>query len=265
MNWLENRNQLVSDLRKMQLELRPPRRKKHDIDSIRNLMSEFKLLLEEYVENVPLVPVSRCPICGDVLEIAIDLGGLDSPWWWDVCPRDFAPPVACEHFRVFLGALDLHGRQPVEVDTWSVAPGPGAPYVIDRMLSMGGMQAVITALQVGAGDTGYLIAYYSADPIPPNDLHQEWRRQTWVVYNADGDPVAQDLVNDPWDFEIAPWLDSDKLLWIELDDNSLSLKKGRPCPFESLAGTQLDQIINAGTLKLGAAPDGSEPEYYAPY
>lgn len=265
MSWLENRSKLVSDLRGTQLELRPPRRKKHDIDSIRKLRSDFKLLLEEYVENVPLLPVSRCPICDDTLEIAIDLGGLDSPWWWDVCPRDFSPPGACEHFRVFLGALDLHGRQPVEVDTWSVLPGPGAPYIIDRMLSMEGMQAVITELKVGTGDTGYLIAYYSAEPIPTNDLHQEWRRQTWTVYDDNDEPIAKDLVNDPWDFDLAPWLDSGKLLWIDPGDDSLTLKEGKPCPYEALPGTHEDQEIDDGTLELGAAPDGSEPEYYAPY
>lgn len=265
MDWAQIRHQLVSKLKETQLELRPPRRRNHDIESLRRLRGEFNLLLEEYVENVPQVPVSRCPICGEVLALTIDLAGLDSPWWWDACPEPFAPHRACEHFRVFLGALDLHGREPTEVDVWSVLPGPGAPFVIDRLLSMEGMQAVVSSLTIGSGDTGYLIAYFSAEPIPQTDLHQEWRRQTWVLYNEDGDSVAQDVVNDPWDFELAPWLESGKLSWIDAGDDSLTVHHGRPSPYDGHDGVRQKQMIGSGRVELAAAPDGTEPEYYAPF
>lgn len=265
MNWLEDRNRLVQRLKDTQLELRPPRRRNHPIDEIRRLRSEFNLLLGEYVENVPHVAVSRCPICGQVLELAIDLGGLDSPWWWDACPEPFAPPRACEHFQVFLGAVDFHGRAPTEVNVWGVLPGPGAPFVIERLLSMDGMKAVISALRIGASDTGYLVAYFSEEPVEQSALHQEWRRQTWTLFNEDGDPVAQNVVNDPWDFDLVPWLESGRLLWITPDDADLALKSGRPCPFEGLEGVHSKQIVGSGEIRLGAAPDGTEPEYYAPF
>lgn len=262
MNWLEDRNRLVAQLKQVQLELRPPRRQAHQIDEIRRFRGEFDLLLDEYVENVPRVPVSRCPICGKALELVIDLGGLDSPWWWDTCPRTFPRPNACEHFQVFLGAVDFHGRAPEEVNVWGVLPGPGAPFVIARLLSMQGMQAVVSALRIGGSDTGYLIAYFSSEPVAQTDLHQEWRKQTWTLYSPDGDPVAEDVVNDPWDFQLAPWFDAGKLHWIAPDDPDLKLRAERPCPYEEHPGVRQKQIIGSGRLTLGAAPDGTEPEYY---
>ena len=265
MEWNDKRNQLLAPLRETQLELRPPRRQQHDLNSRRELRNKFDMLLAEYVENVPYVAVSRCPVCGQSLELVIDVAGLDSPWWWDQCPQEFASPKACDHYQVFLGAVDFHGREPAEVDTWGVLPGPGAPYVIERMLAMDGMQAVVSAIKIGANLTGYLIVYFSSEPVSPNDLHQEWRRQTWVVYDDDGNGIARDLVNDPWDFELGPWLESGKLLWTQPGDESLALQKGRPSPYEDLPGTRKKQIIGSGKLKLGAPPDGTEPEYYAPY
>ena len=204
MNWSENRNRLVSELRKAQLSLRPPRRLELTIEQIRANRQKFDLMLEEYVENVPRLPVSRCPICGESLELAIDLEGLDSPWWWDTCPFSFTAPKACAHFQLFLGGVDLHGRQPTEVDTWGVIAGPGVPYVVERLLAMEGMQATVSELKIGAGDTGYLVAYFSETPVPQDQLHQEWRRQTWYIRNEDGAIVGEDTVNDPWDFELTP-------------------------------------------------------------
>lgn len=265
MNWRNKRNRIVERLRETQLELRPPRLQQYEIEQARALRDQFNLLLAEYVENVPFVPVARCPLCQHELELVIDTVGLDSPWWWDQCPLEFPRPRACEHFQVFLGALELHGREPTEVDVWSVLPGPAVPFVIDRMLSMEGMCAVISTLRIGLGDTAYVIPYFSSMSVSRNDLHQEWRRQTWVVYDKDGNAVARDLVNDPWDFDLGPWLDEGKLQWIEPDDESFTLRLGRPCPYENLRGTRRRQIIESGQLDLGAPPDGTEPEYYAPY
>lgn len=262
MNWLESRGRLVQRLKEIQLELRPPKRQNHEMSELKNLRGEFISLLQEYAENVPHIPVSRCPICRETLELAIDLGSIDAPWWWDMCPEPFAEPRACEHFQVFLGAVDFHGLEPGEADVWGVLPGPGMPYVVDRLLSMEGMQAVVNTLRIGPSYSGYLIAYFSAEPVDQAALHQEWRRQTWTLFNEDGEPVAQNIVNDPWDFSLAPWLDNGKLLWIVPEDSSLTLREGRPCPYENIEGVQQKQIIGSGKLTIGAAPDGTRPEYY---
>ena len=261
MEWNDNRNRLLVQLKETQQELRPPRRQNHDLNVLREFRAKFDMLLAEYVENVPYLAVSRCPICGQSLEIVIDTAGLDSPWWWDQCPQEFGKPRGCDHFQVFLGAVDLHGRKPAEVDTWGVLPGPGAPYVIPRLLAMDGMQAVISTINIGTGDTAYFIGYFSSEPVSQNDLHQEWRRQTWVIYDEDGNGIARDLVNDPWNFDLAPWLEKEKLLWIEPGDESLGLRNGRPSPYENLPGTRKKQIIGSGKLRLGAPPDGKSNIY----
>lgn len=262
----DRRRQLIARLREAQLELRPPRRWQHSIDQLRELRSHFNALLAQYAASVPRVGLSRCPVCERVLKLAIDLSGIDAPWWWDACPVEFPEPEACDHFRVFLGALDLAGRQPVEADVWAVLPGPGAPFVVERLLEMEGMFAVVSELRVGeARDVAYVIAYFSSEPVVESDLHQEWRKQTWLLHNARGAPVAHELVNDPWCFELGPWLEREKLLWIAPGDDELSLNRGRPSPFERATGTRRKQIIGSGRLKLGAPPDGSEPEYYLPH
>ena len=265
MNWSEKRARLLDRLKETEMNLRPPRRAQFSIPEKRKLLRKLDRLTAEYAENVPHVPVSRCPICGEPLELAIDTVGLDGPWWWVDCPEDFAPPRGCEHFQVFLGALDLHGREPHEVDVWGVMPGPGAPFVIARMLSMDGMKAAVGTVPIGANDTGYLVTYFSSEPVAPTDLHQEWRRKTWVLYDAAGQAVGRELKNDPWDFELGPWLEQGKLLWIEAGDGSMKLREGRPCPYENLPGTRQNQILAEGKVTLTASPEGSDPEYYAPY
>ena len=265
MKWSEERSRIVTPLKEVQLELRPPRRANHDVAEVRELRSKFNMLLAEFVENVPLMAVSRCPICDETFELAIDTAGLDSPWWWDQCPLEFAKPRACKHFQVFLGALDLHGREPQETGIWSVLPGPGAPFVIERLLLMEGMQAVVSTVPVGATDTGYLITYFSSEPVDQTDLHQEWRRQTWFLRDDAGEVVTKDMRNDPWDFELSPWFDKEKLLWIEAGDSSLTLRIGCPSPYEALPGTRMKQILGSEGLKLAAPPDGSVPHIYGPF
>ena len=145
----EERKILLSRLAEIDAELRPPRSRQLTSPERRKLREEEARLLEEYAENLPVRAVSRCPICRHVLELPIDDEGLDGPWWWSVCPVELPPPRGCEHFQVFLGALDLHGRIPSEV-VQGVLPGPGAPFVIERLLSMEGMQAVVSTVAVGA-------------------------------------------------------------------------------------------------------------------
>ncbi len=265
MKWSQQRSHIVTPLKEVQLELRPPLRSKHDITEIRELRSKFEMLLAEYVENVPMLALSRCPICSEEFELTIDTAGLDSPWWWDSCPQLFVQPRACIHFQVFLGAIDFHGREPNEANIWAVLPGPGAPFVIERLLMMEGMQAVVNAVPIGANDTAYLIVYFSSEPVNQIDLHQEWRRQTWVLRDESGEAITEDMKNDLWDFELGPWLDSGKLVWIEAGDASLSLRKGRPSPYENLPGTRMKQILGSYGLKLGAPPDGSRPQLFGSF
>lgn len=266
MTWTSDRQALLEKLRSIEHELRPPKRLSHDIESIRTLMSNLDLLFAEFAERVPRVPIGRCPICDHVLEFPIDLEGLDSPWWWDLFPQPFTAPKACEHFQLLLGAVDLQGRQPVEVDTWSAIVGPGAPYVIRRLLEMEGVKAVVSRFTLGTGDFAYPITYFSEEPIPQTDLHQEWRKESWIIKNEDGAPVGHEIANDAWEFDLGEWFDEEKLYWIEPGDADMVLRTGRPNPYESASGTHQKQIVASGRVKLKGTPDGSsDDEYYAPY
>jgi hypothetical protein len=261
-NWSDNRKQILAELRQTYSSMGPPLVNELEIPELQQVYRRFDLLLDEFAENVPPQALSRCPHCGAVFELPFDHAGLDSPWWWDACPLEYPPPRACEHFVVFLGAVDLHDRVPSEVDLWSVIPGPGVPFVIERLLSMEGMIAVVSSMRVGASDTGYLIAYFSTEPLDQIDLHQEWRRETWTLYDDDGESIAENTVNDPWDFELGPWLESEKLHWIAPDDSELSLKQGRPSPYENLGGVRMMQLIASGELELDEPPSGTEPDYF---
>jgi hypothetical protein len=266
MSWPEARAKLLPKLRDTQLEIvgEGPKGADLSIPDLRRLDRRRRRLLMEYAESVPFVPLSRCPICETVLEIRIDTVGIDAPWWWCDCPVDWGIPQACEHFRVFLGAIDFRGREPSEVNVWSVLAGPGAPFVIERMLEMEGMQAVISRVPLGSGDTGYLIAYFSAAPVEPADLHQEWRREKWIMPSPDG-TALENMVNDPWQFELLPWLERGKLLWIAPDDPDLRLSEGTACPYRDLEGTRRSQLVEGGGIMLLAPPEGGGSGLYLPH
>jgi hypothetical protein len=266
MGWVEDRRRLLPELRETELELRGegPSGEIHSIAEDRKLARKLRRLLMEYAEGLPVVPASRCPHCEAVLEIRMDPAGIDGPWWWSRCPVDWGVPDACEHFQVFLGALDFHGRAPLEADVWTVLPGPGAPFVIERLLGIEGMQAVISALQLGSGDTAYVIAYFSAEPVPPAELHAEWRRESfYVLDDVEGD--IEVVTNDVWQFDLDPWLERGKLLWIEPGDGDFELHEGTACPYRNLEGTRRKQVVVAGRVDLDAPPAGGEGGLYMPH
>ncbi len=225
------------------------------------LKEERQELLRAYVECLQHVPVSRCPHCGSLLQVAIDLGGLDGPWWWKLRSFDLPPHQACEHYLVFLGAMDLHGRTPKEADD-EVLLGPSIPYVVARLLEMETMVAVISSLEDAKGDTIYLISYFTERDVPQGQRHQEWRHQTYPLYDDNGNYVASSAKFDPWDFRLEPWLEKGKLLWIAPKDGEMKLRRGLPCPYVGLQGVKKNQAAAGGELRLLAPPRGEE---YAAY
>ncbi len=264
MDWPSIRARLVPMLHDLALRRRGPAASKLSKEDRRDLHDRFERVLREYAENLPYRPVSRCPVCDGVLEIAIDDLGLDGPWWWDACPLEFPRPRGCEHFLVFLGALDLHGRRPSEVTVWSVLPGPGAPFVIPRLLGIEGVRAVVSTVPIASRDTGYLVAYFGAEPVPEPDLHQEWRKQSWLIHDAEGNAVATEVVNDPWDFDLPPRIRDGEVLWIAPRDGALALHAELPSPYDAPTGARKKQMLMRGEVKLAEPPRGEPSGYYDP-
>lgn len=259
----EQRNEIVSRISRLSRGLSGRNRAGYTDEQLDTMEVEEEMLLEEYAENLPYHKVSRCPVCGEIFELPIDLGGLDGPWWWESCPVDLPEPVGCEHYQVFLGALNLRGRTPVEV-TDGVSPGPGAPYVIDRLIETEGAQAVLSSVTLATGDTGYLIVYFAEEPIDDMDLHQEWRHEFYSILDEDGEPELAESKLDPWDFDLEPWIIEGALHWIEAGDEALVLNNSLPCPYSNIDATRMSQVISAGEVELQAPPSGGESSIYEP-
>jgi hypothetical protein len=262
MAWTETtRQNLLSKAKEIGQKLTGPAIETLSLDEMEELDNEEVRLLEEYAENIPFTSLSRCPFCNSELMVAIDLIGMDGPWWWATCPVSLPEHDACEHFQFFQGALDLHDRYPREVYE-GVMVGPAVPFMIKRISDMNGVKAVVSQFDLVKGDTAYLIAYFAEQAIDQSELHQEWRKEWYALVNADGEIVGTESKFDPWDFDLAPYIESDKLLWIDPGDASLKLHNGLPSPYVGLKGTQQRQIIQEGEVQLWAAPEGQESSLF---
>ncbi len=220
----------------------------------------YLAVLGEYSDRLPRVRMSTCPFTGAPLVRAWDPFGTDGPWWHTVrpfTPEEPAPPPA---FRVLLGALDLRGRQPAEA-THSVLAGPGAPYVVPRLLEIPDMVAVMSRMETAQGDIAYPVGYFSREEIHPVELHQFWTRQDFWYKTPEGNP-AWSMANDVWDFDLEPWIANGQLRWIKPGDPShrvVGKADGERCPFAGLEGVRLMQVLDKGVVSLEEAPDGEPP------
>lgn len=258
MSWTESeRMRILSRSRQVAESLTGQKMMSLTQEEFETLEAEEISLLQEYAENIPYSFLSRCPFCESEFGLAIDLVGLDGPWWWATCPVQLPPHSACEHFQFFQGALNLHDRVPQEVFE-GVMIGPAAPFVIQRLLEMESVQAVVSQFTMKTGDTAHLIVYFSDNPINPAELHQDWRKEWYAVLDDDGEIMGTESKFDPWDFDLAPWLELKKLLWIKPGDQSLKLRTALSAPFVDLEGTHAKQIIQEGVVELWAAPEGQE-------
>lgn len=215
-------------------------------------------LLGEYADRLERVRLSICPITGKPLKRAFDAFGLDGPFWFVRCPCRFDEPEPPETFRVLLGAVDLRGRDPVEVDE-EVQPGPPVPFVVPELLGLPGMRAVVSRVELATGDIGYPIAYFSEKPTRHEDLHQFWGRLDYW-FKKDGSDAQWLASNAEWDFELGPYLDDGRLGFILPDDPDRVWHRSDPgcppCPYENLPGERAPQAIVGGELETLDLPNG---------
>lgn len=215
------------------------------------------LALKEYGDRLPRVAVGRCPHTGGILKRSFDPFGLDGHWWHSIEIFTIIEPVPPPTFKVWLGALRLHGRIPVEAQR-GVEPGPEVPFVIPRLLSLPDMRAVIASRRLDTGDRAYIITYWSTDDIAEIDLHQGWLRSTqwmksgWTIHN------------DEWDFDLRPYLERGSLRWIAPDDDAAILHEGvSGCPYLDLPGDRLNQILSFGERSAWPPPDDEPVDPFA--
>ncbi len=232
--------------------------KSHGIPERMEVMEqELQSLRNEYRDGLPKVVLSRCPICNSLVRYSIDTFGIDGLWW------DYKASVRrrdenCDaHFLALSGALHLN--VPVHDSPFLICAGPQVPFVIPRLLDIRGVKAVMSSVKIGEY-TGYPIFYF-ADPYPVGiELTNEWGSDEYRYWtgkiNVNGERAysafqAYDF-SDDYDFDLAKWLESGKLFWIDPHKESFELSNGtKDCPFLSLFGPRQITYSQNGATWFG--------------
>lgn len=262
---LAERNALLARAAAIEKELYPPEGGPPEPSGPERvkLLDRYYQVLHEYGDRLPRIPFGRCPLTNQVLKRSIDPFGLDGPWWHKSRLMPVEEPAAPPTFKVLLGALDLHGREPAEVGG-EVIPGPQIPFVVPRLLKLPGMCAVVYRLEpIANGDVVHAISYFSSDSLPDGELHQHWLRQDLWYPNDEGG-TSWLTQNDRFDYALGPWLASGSLKWIAPGDPELRLRSGEEgCPYVGLEGDPHPQMLSGGTRYALAIPDGSPIDPFA--
>jgi hypothetical protein len=223
-------------------------------DDADRLMDLAEKLADEYDARLPRLTMSCCPFDGRPLVRTFDPYGLDGLWWDPSATPKELP--SCTHFCVMVGAVHYQGLPP-RGGTAEVHPGPEVPYVIPRLLELPDMIAVISQVRMDPGYLAYPIAYFAEKRPAVEDLTAGWAR-TIYNYTTQLGEDAWRPPNDPWDFDLQPWLDKGKIRWCDPagDNSTLSNDPPSGCPYVNLPG-QRERIIVQGDDSWGAGlPDG---------
>jgi hypothetical protein len=196
-----------------------------------------------YAESLQPQALSRCPFTGDLLEVPFDADGIDGPWW------DYHRPCRPE-MSVPPTLLSLTGAMKLAADLgdtpFLVAPGPGTPFVLPRLLDVHGVVAVISQISIGE-HVAYPITYWATGGSDV-ELPDDWGTDYHVTdgsEDAGWDSALDD--EDSFDFDLAPWFDRGSLRWILPGDTTWTVRTGRAaCPYLDLPGVRLLQFVEDG-------------------
>lgn len=201
-----------------------------------------------YLASLPEIAVSRCPLTGTDVRWAVDVRGISGPWWRAERPLRRPRP---EHPTLFAitGALRLGPA--IEPTEFLVKPGPGAPYVLPRLLDDAAAVAAVSSLAIGA-HTGYVIAYFAphdAARRPAND----WGTDTYELPSAAGTAWGS-ADEEERDFALRPWIERGRLWWIAPGASTLAPGAAtlaprdtlEGCPYLGLDGPRAPQRIQYG-------------------
>ncbi|WP_067819060.1 hypothetical protein [Nocardia inohanensis] len=219
-----------------------------DVAGEKAVRDQRAVIMRKYAKALPYVPVARCPDTGEVVEYKIDTGDLDG-WFWDhdnPWREHRAMPAT---WLTMCGAMRL--GEPVAFAKFWCEPGPGVPYVIPRILSNDGVHAVLNQISVGP-HTGWAISYFGPR-VTGSPLENVWGANTYDVYDDQGGWLGwseHESRVDEYDFELAPWVESGKLQWIEAEDPHVRLRSGVDgCPYLGLPGSRQKAAIFRGEVR----------------
>jgi hypothetical protein len=208
-----------------------------------------------YFDALPLVPMSRCPLCGGILTGQFDPFGFDGFWWQERELGLAREPEGCQHFRVLTGAVALGDSTP-RGGEFDAHIGPDVPFVVPAVLELPTMVVVVSSLPMETRAMAYPIVYFSSEPPPPGSLTATWR-ETSLSFVAPSGQMAWTIKNDPWDFDLRPWIPRGKLRWIMPGTQGMELASPEEtsCPYLDLPGQRRPQIVKGDGLRLGTVPN----------
>ena len=211
----------------------------------RQSYADLVAIEDEYLRRLPRLPMAPCPFCGKPLHRSFDPFGLDGLWWRSDAQPD--EPTACSHFCVLLGAVNLGAHDPQP--DFDVHPGPGAPFVMPKLLAHEGMVAVLAELPMDDGVRAYPISYFAPRRPPVQELTASWARTNFVYTTQLGEHAwrAADVPGSPddrtWDFDLAPWQASNRLRWCDPGGERTKLGTSPTNPYLDLPGLRAPQVI----------------------
>lgn len=204
-----------------------------------------------YESAVPIVDLSRCPFSGEVFSTSLDIFGLDGLWWaYEYDYRPYVNPV--ETYFAWTGSLKVEGPLP----EWSLKEmvGPEAPFVLPRILDHPDIRAVISTVLIGE-HVGMPVVYYASPMVHDLERVDDWGHMSHQFLLPDGRPTSAHAVeaDRDKDFELGPWIQRGKLLWIVPGDGALRLRTGlHDCPFLELPGERRRRYIQDGDTWFGS-------------
>ncbi len=201
-------------------------------------------LTRQYCDGLPIVPLSRCPYCETIIQIVMDTFDIDG---LALCLNHAEPRhIKCPHFWMLSGALRL--GQSITVSKGGLETGPELPFIIPQVLNDHPIKVVIFQVPVGQ-HVAYPTAYFTEKkPVFVKKPFPEWttgiyrwtkngRIQQLGMYDAI--PSEYKPLKIDADFDLAPWIEQGKVLWIAPDDESMTLRSDvEGYPYLNLPGTK---------------------------
>jgi hypothetical protein len=216
-------------------------------------VSGARALDSEYAAGLPRPRLTRCPFTTTEVAHSIDTFDIDGPWWdydFAVRPTDDLPDT----FFAFTGAIHFDGKP--AVTEFLCKPGPGAPFVVPRLLARPEIVAVISHLKVGKNDA-YPVFYFSQPMARDEPRFNTWgMNQAWFK-DAEGrwawDHNEEDF--EALDFDLAPWVERGKLRWIQPGDRKLALRDDlKGFPYAGIDGPRTFVRVQYGEIREPVLP-----------
>ncbi len=218
-------------------------------------------LQKQYMEEVPILPLSRCPFCQTINFLSIDHYDVDGLWWntHHAPQRPHERETRCLHYYNLSGAMRL--SEPIAYPPFQVETGPEVPFVMAKFLEkVPSIKVVISQIKVGPHTAYPLVYYLEGRPYIDVALHNlvpEWANYKSVFFiNGEQGGFKDDTSlgytlprQGDSCFDLAHWIERGQLLWIEPGDESLTLRNNvQSCPYINLPGNRSVALLNRGEI-----------------